>query len=567
MELQYGHQTQLNQTNVNVHPMGQMPTLPPFPQTTNINPTNVTNPTQQAPAPSPPQDPVEEFVKNFASETPTAPEGNVAKRQRTDPMGTEPMVVTHGPIGGVGHIGGQVQGVGVGVMDINYNHQMFSHDPPGEYTGAVQVPASLQVFGTNQVSSTEHVAEARRKMNQLLQTQSRAQEDLKAAQTNLEQGKQRVDFAKSQLEQTDMDVHQGTEDLTDALLQEPTHWNAMYRKMVEYKEKHGHVDVKRNPLKSEKEANPDIVKLGSWVGRVRLEARRPVGHPDHIEPYKVIALNRLGFNWEPRENYWMEKYEELKNYMTQSGKNKMPTRKEPLGVWCDGQVLEYNKFNSGIKPCYITRDRIDMLNNIGFIWDRMGTAWKELYNELKGYSEKYGHCHVPANYGDKTLFRWIAKQRKKFKNYKAGKKPTLTEEQVTKLEEIGFFEPSETRLAKYNAQKEHQERFTKRERKAKARGRPKSKSLIPQEAQAAMEGTQPPPTLPAMGMQFMYPFPGMPIPPTTFVTPAPPVQTPEDQAGMKQNDNTPENRKDNPADISKPEEKVGAKDNADCVEL
>jgi len=564
--LQYGHQGQMNQASM--HSMGQMPTLPPFPQAATPNPTNLNlHQTQQAPAPPPPaslvtQDPVEEFVKNYTeAPAPTAmidPNPGPNKRQRSDPMGTEPMVVTHASLVGTApppH----------SVMDLNYNHStLFSHDPPGEYTG-VQVPAaSLTVFG-NPVSSTEHVAEARRKMNQLLQTQSRAQEDLKVAQQNLEQSKQRVEFSKSQLERTDQDVHQGTEDLTDALLQEPTHWNAMYRKMVEYKEKHGHVDVKRNPLKSEKEANPDIVKLGSWVGRVRLEARRPVGHPDHIEPYKVIALNRLGFNWEPRENYWMEKYEELKNYMKNSGKSKMPTRKEPLGVWCDGQVLEYNKFNSGIKPCYITKERIDMLNSIGFIWDRMGTAWKELFNELKAYSNKNGHCHVPANYGDKTLFRWIAKQRKKYKNYKAGKKPTLTHEQVKQLEEIGFFEPSETRLAKYNAQKEHQERFAKRERKSKSRGRPKSKSLIPQEAQAVMEGSQPT-TLAAMatGMQFMYPFPGMP---STLVGPTPPVPTPQDRGDVKLDEYKHEDKKGSPGDIPKTDERIEEKDNGECVEI
>jgi len=372
-------------------------------------------------------------------------------------------------------------------------------------------------------------------MNALLQTQLRAREELRAGEENLSVASQRVEHARQNIEMTDGAVSRGTEELTDALLQEPTHWNAMYRKMVEYKDKHGNVDVKRNPLKSEREANPEIVKLGSWVGRVRLEARRPPGHPEHIEPYKVIALNRLGFNWEPRENYWMEKYEELRQYMKAHGKHKMPTRKEPLGVWCDGQVLEYNKFHSGIKPCYITKERIDMLNDIGFVWDRMGTAWKDSFEELKKYREANGHCHVPVNYGDKTLFRWIAKQRKKYKNYREGKKPSLTDEQVQLLQDIDFFEPSEDRLAKFHAQ---QEKCAKKERtassfgggggggaraKAKGRGRPKSKTLIPQEAHAAMVqqvggglAVVPPYMFPAMMGMPMHPAamagmaPGMP---------------------------------------------------------
>ena len=254
--------------------------------------------------------------------------------------------------------------------------------------------------------------------------------------------------------------------------------------------------------------------------------------------------------------------------MKNSGRNKMPTRKEPLGVWCDGQVLEYNKFNSGIKPCYITQERIDMLNSIGFIWDRMGTAWRELYNELKAYYEKNGHCHVPANYGDKTLFRWIAKQRKKYKNYKSGKKPTLTDDQVKQLEEIGFFEPSEARLAKYNAQKEKQERYARKDRKSsKARGRPKSKSLIPQEAQVAMGGNQPP-SLSPMNMYY-NPFPAMAVAPNTFAAPGGASQTPmpQDQSEKKDNENKTEDTTGVIEEVLKEGEKVETKDGAGCVEL
>ena len=208
--------------------------------------------------------------------------------------------------------------------------------PPPPLNGVPTVPVAIPHQNPYaNVLPQEQISDARRKMNQLLQSQTQAQERLKAAQEELKLAADRVQQSKQNIELTDSIVQNSTEELTDALLQEPTHWNNMYKKMIEYKERNGHVDVKRNPLKAEKEANPDIVKLGSWVGRVRLEARRPLGHPERIEPYKVIALNRLGFNWDPRENYWMEKYEELKQYMQTNGKGKMPVRKDPsgLGVW------------------------------------------------------------------------------------------------------------------------------------------------------------------------------------------------------------------------------------------
>ena len=80
-----------------------------------------------------------------------------------------------------------------------------------------------------------------------------------------------------------------------------------------------------------------------------------------------------------------------------------------------------------------------------------------------------------------------SKERKKYKNYKEDKKPALTEEQVKLLDEIDFFEPAEVRLSKYVAMREK-----KKDIKAKSvvrtgkRGRPKSKTLIPQEAQEMM---------------------------------------------------------------------------------
>jgi hypothetical protein len=197
--------------------------------------------------------------------------------------------------------------------------------------------------------------------------------------------------------------------------------------------------------------------------------------PDQIEPYKIIALNRLGFNWDPRENYWLERFEELKAHFAKepNEKKKMPNRKTSLGVWCDGQVLEFNRFKSGAKPCYITKERIELLNSIGFLWDRMLAAWMSNYDALKKFHDDFGHNQVSVNYGDKTLFRWVAKQKKKYKNFKEGKKPALTEEQVKLLRDINLFESEK----KYPVHHKH-----RRYRSSRNKGRPKSTTLIPQEA-------------------------------------------------------------------------------------
>lgn len=188
-------------------------------------------------------------------------------------------------------------------------------------------------------------------------------------------------------------------------------------------------------------------------------------------------MNRLGFNWDPRENYWIERFEELKEHFAkQSDKKnkKMPNRKTPLGVWCDGQVLEFNRFQAGQKPYYITKERIDLLNSIGFVWDRMLAAWMKNYEALKKFYEKYGHTQVSVNYGDKTLFRWLAKQKKKYKNGKEGKKPALTKEQIELLQEFHLFESGK----RYSVHQRHR----KEVKSSKSKGRPRSTTLIPEEA-------------------------------------------------------------------------------------
>jgi len=326
---------------------------------------------------------------------------------------------------------------------------------------------------------SDQITEARRRMNILIQQQQSAHDELRASEEALKQAQSRLEMAKKNIEIIAASVSQSTEELTDALLQEPTNWNAMYYKLVEYKEKYGTINVKRSLAgnnENESEVDPDHVKLGIWIGKVRAEARRPAGHPDVIEPYKIIALNRLGFDWDPRENYWMERFKELKIFLAAGGpKPKMPNRKTPLGVWCDGQVLEYNKFKAGVKPCYISKERIDMLESIGFIWDRQQAAWMNHYNTLKQRHLNFGSCFIPSYSGDKTLVRWIAKQKTKYKNFIDEKKPALTEEQVTLLNDIKFFD-STSNGKKYSLS------GGKVTKALKARGRPKATTLLPPEA-------------------------------------------------------------------------------------
>mmetsp|Transcript_3431 Transcript_3431/g.7556 ORF Transcript_3431/g.7556 Transcript_3431/m.7556 type:complete len:372 (+) Transcript_3431:302-1417(+) len=254
-------------------------------------------------------------------------------------------------------------------------------------------------------------------------------------------------------------VNANTESSTKELLNEKSRWNEMYERLAEYKQEHGHCHVMRNPKrnksvgrKTDSSEKANLQSLGTWVGQVRLDARRPVGHPGRLEPYKIVALDRLGFDWEPRENYWLDMYEQLTLYLKQNGK--MPPRfihnqKFALGQWCDTQLDNYRKFNSGKKGAYITQEKIDMLNDVGFVWDKRGHMWKENYERLKEFNAEFGHCNATAsnNGGDKSFGTWVTKQKRKYGNWKRGETKSqelsLTDKQAELMNEIGFDESVE----------------------------------------------------------------------------------------------------------------------------
>ncbi len=48
----------------------------------------------------------------------------------------------------------------------------------------------------------------------------------------------------------------------------------------------------------------------------------------------------------------------------------------------------------------ITQDRIDILNDIGFIWDVLQDTFDLRLSQLVEYKEARGDCNVPQQYKD-----------------------------------------------------------------------------------------------------------------------------------------------------------------------
>jgi hypothetical protein len=87
-----------------------------------------------------------------------------------------------------------------------------------------------------------------------------------------------------------------------------------------------------------------------------------------------------------------------------------------------------NSFSEG----KITLDRIDLLDMLDFVWNRLDHSWKTKYDELVEFQKKFGTCAVSTTSGDRALAEWTQRQRKTYDT----KDPSMTFERITTLEQI-----------------------------------------------------------------------------------------------------------------------------------
>ena len=78
----------------------------------------------------------------------------------------------------------------------------------------------------------------------------------------------------------------------------------------------------------------------------------------------------------------------------------------------------------------VDRDRIDQLNEIGFVWDINQYKWVENFNKLVKYERVHGTTTVEKCH-DKCRYDWCHNQRKR--------KSCLILKNRNLLESIGFF--------------------------------------------------------------------------------------------------------------------------------
>jgi hypothetical protein len=166
---------------------------------------------------------------------------------------------------------------------------------------------------------------------------------------------------------------------------------------------------------------------------------------------RVERLEALGFDWNPAEAGWEKMFSALEAYKEEHGDCNVPRYwfdNPELGQWVNNQRAKWKlekakpSQRQANKRGRLSPERVERLESLGFIWDRLEAGWEEMFAALKAYKEEHGDCNVPIGWPDNPrLAVWVREQRR-FDKKQRGQ---LSSEKVRRLKELGLdWNPLET---------------------------------------------------------------------------------------------------------------------------
>ena len=203
-------------------------------------------------------------------------------------------------------------------------------------------------------------------------------------------------------------------------------WEAMFEKLR-----------KHQAVVKENDQTTMSSSLSAWQRHQRHEYRRfQRGKPTLLTIERIKLLNSTEFVWDINESSWKEKYNALRRYQEKNGNTLVSAADSPvLAQWVKRQRLQYRLLQEG-KASLLSKEKIKMLREVGFVFDVSIDRWMTRYHELMEYRSEHGTTVVPRSSG--PLGQWVGSQRKLYAHWKAGKKSTMTSEKADLLDEIGF---------------------------------------------------------------------------------------------------------------------------------
>jgi len=193
-------------------------------------------------------------------------------------------------------------------------------------------------------------------------------------------------------------------------------WEEGFAHLKAYEEEH------KNCIISSRFKTSNGFALGNWVGHQKREK---------ITSEQVRRLDDLGFIWDRLDLQWEEAFSYLKTYKEEHGSCSILQGYRnsygfALGAWVSNQRTRNEKGK-------LSKERIEKLNSLNFIWDMNLYRWDLAYSYLSDYKAQYGHSSPEARYKSAngfTLGKWVRFQRKN--------RDILSIDQIKRLDELSF---------------------------------------------------------------------------------------------------------------------------------
>lgn len=138
-------------------------------------------------------------------------------------------------------------------------------------------------------------------------------------------------------------------------------WMERYQDLVEFYERHGHSLVPRTK---------DHRQLAQWVVNLRtMKRNQQKGRWHSLSEERLELLARVDFQWDAWEARWMQKYQELADYVRINGKGSIPSMRtnKVLRCWVIQQQKQYKQKLKG-ETAALNEKRKDLLDELGFPW-------------------------------------------------------------------------------------------------------------------------------------------------------------------------------------------------------
>jgi glycerol-3-phosphate cytidylyltransferase-like family protein len=229
-------------------------------------------------------------------------------------------------------------------------------------------------------------------------------------------------------------------------------WDDMFKLLLEFKQKHGHLKVPR--------ACNENGKLARWVTRKRGDYREykrtngQKGDPEQMKRLESIGLVddiiSTGYAKRCNNSTWDNMCKLLLEFKQKHGHVKVPQQyneNPKLGRWVSerrGDYREYKRTN-GLKG---DPKRMKRLESIGLVDDILtgyekrcnnSRNWNNMCKLLLEFKQKHGHCKVPQRSNENgKLGRWVKEQRANYRQYKKTNGLKGDPERMKWLESIGL---------------------------------------------------------------------------------------------------------------------------------